>query len=55
MVIAFYASDTISSAGIGVSTVLFAIFTLAAIGAVVGGIHGLALLWLVGHRRNDRF
>jgi hypothetical protein len=31
MVIAFYAADTISSAGNGVSTVVLASFTLAAI------------------------
>jgi hypothetical protein len=52
MVIAFYAADSIFVAGNGMSTVVFAIVTLAAIGAVVGAIHGLALVWLVRLRRN---
>lgn len=47
MVMAFVAADFLFSAGIGVGTVLLAIATLAAIGAVVGAIHGLALVWLL--------
>ena len=46
MVLAFFAADFIFSAGAGISTVVLAIVTLAAIGAMVGAIHGLALVWL---------
>ena len=47
MVMAFVAADVLFSAGIGIGTVLLAVATLAAIGAVVGAIHGLALVWLL--------
>jgi len=46
MVLSFYAADFIFSASSGISTVVLAIATLAAIGAVAGAIHGLALVWL---------
>jgi hypothetical protein len=52
MVLAFVAADFIFSAGIGMSTIVLAIATLVAIGAVVGAIHGLALVWLT-HRIYD--
>ena len=51
MVLAFVAADFIFSAGSGVSTVVLAIVTLAAIGGIVGAIHGLVLIWLVQPRR----
>lgn len=51
MVLAFVAADFIFSAGIGMTTVVLAIATLVAIGAVVGAIHGLALVWLVHSQR----
>lgn len=44
---AFVAADFLFSAGIGFGTVLLAVATLAAIGAVVGAIHGLSLVWLL--------
>jgi hypothetical protein len=47
MVMAFYAADLILSTDPGLGTVVVAAFALVAIGAVVGAIHGLALLWLV--------
>src|SRR3712207_90691 len=50
MVMAFYAAEFIFSAGGGVGTVVIAIVTLAAIGGMVGAIHGLVLIWLVRHR-----
>jgi hypothetical protein len=50
MVLAFVAADFIFSAGIRMTTVVLAIATLVAIGAVVGAIHGLALVWLVRRR-----
>ncbi len=46
MVLAFVAADFIFSASSGVSTIVLVIATLVAIGAVVGAIHGLALVWL---------
>jgi hypothetical protein len=49
MVLAFVAADFIFSARSRISTSVLAIGTLVAIGAVVGSIHGLALVWLV-HR-----
>jgi hypothetical protein len=52
MILAFYAADFAFSAGAGISTVVLAIATLAAIGAVVGAIHGLALVWLMRLRRD---
>jgi hypothetical protein len=52
MILAFYAADFACSAGAGISTVVLAIATLAAIGAVVGAIHGLALVWLMRLRRD---
>jgi len=51
MVLAFVAADFIFSAGSGVATVVLAIVTLAAIGGIVGAIHGLVLIWLVQPRR----
>jgi hypothetical protein len=51
MVLAFVAADFIFSAGSEVSTVMLAIVTLAAIGGIVGAIHGLVLIWLVRPRR----
>ena len=51
MVMAFYAADLIFSAGIGMTTIVLAIGALVAIGAVVGAIHGLALVWLVHSQR----
>jgi hypothetical protein len=50
-VLAFVAADFIFSAGSGVATVVLAIVTLAAIGGIVGAIHGLVLIWLVQPRR----
>ena len=47
MVLAFVAADLIFSAGIGMITIVFAIATLVVIGAVVGAIHGIALVWMV--------
>ena len=47
MVMAFVAADFIFSTSGGMSTVALAVATLAAIGAVVGAIHGLVLVWLV--------
>jgi hypothetical protein len=47
MVLAFVAVDFVFSASSGVSTFVLAIGTLVVIGAVVGSIHGLALVWLV--------
>jgi hypothetical protein len=46
MVLAFVGADTIFSAGSGVSTVVRVIAILVAIGAVVGAIRGLVLVWL---------
>jgi hypothetical protein len=54
MVLAFVAADFIFSAGIGTITIVLAIATLAAIGAVVGSIHGLALVWLTCRTYDDR-
>jgi hypothetical protein len=51
MVLAFVAADFIFSASSGVGTIVLAIVTLAAIGGIVGAIHGLALVWLVRPRR----
>jgi hypothetical protein len=51
MILAFVAADFIFSAGSGVATVVLAIVTLAAIGGIVGAIHGLVLIWLVQPRR----
>lgn len=50
MVLAFVAADFVFSAGSGVGKLLLALGTLVAIGAVVGAIHGLALVWLVRYR-----
>ncbi len=50
MVLAFVAADFIYSAGIRMTTIVLAIATLVAIGAAVGAIHGLALVWLVRRR-----
>ena len=47
MVMAFVAVDLLFATGIGISAVVLAIAALAAIGAVVGAIHGLVLIWLV--------
>ncbi|QIN84704.1 hypothetical protein GBA63_20155 [Rubrobacter tropicus] len=47
MVMAFVAADFLFSGSPGATIVLLAIATLAAIGAVVGAIHGLALVWLL--------
>ena len=47
MVLAFVAVDFIFSAGTGMITIVFAIATLFVIGAVVGAIHGIALVWVV--------
>src|SRR5215208_4500984 len=47
MVLAFVAVDLLFATGIGISAVVLAIAALAAIGAVVGAIHGLVLIWLV--------
>lgn len=54
MVLAFVAADFIFSAGIGMITIVLAIATLMAIGAVVGAIHGLALVWLTRRTYNGR-
>ena len=54
MVMAFVAVDLLFAIGIGISAVVLAIAALAAIGAVVGAIHGLVLIWLVqGDRQED--
>jgi hypothetical protein len=50
MFLAFVAADFIFSASSGISTIVLAIGTLVVIGAVVGSIHGIALVWLV-HRK----
>jgi hypothetical protein len=47
MVLAFVAANFIFSASSGAGTLVLASVTLAAIGAIVGAIHGLALVWLV--------
>jgi hypothetical protein len=47
MVLAFVAANFIFSAGMSMITIVFAIGTLVAIGAVVGAIHGIALVWVV--------
>ena len=47
MVMAFVAADFIFSTSGGVSAVALAVVSLAAIGAVVGAIHGLVLVWLM--------
>jgi hypothetical protein len=54
MVLAFVAADFIFSAGIGMITIVLAIATLMAIGAVVGAIHGLALVWLTRRTYDGR-
>jgi hypothetical protein len=54
MVLAFVGADSIFSSGSGVNTLVFAIVALVAIGAVVGAIHGLALVWLSRPRQADR-
>lgn len=51
MVMAFVGADLIFSAGAGPGTAVLAIVLLVAIGAVVGAIHGLAVVWLVRVRR----
>ena len=52
MVLAFVSADFVFSAGIGASAVLLSVVTLAVIGAVVGAIHGAALVWLLrSHRK----
>jgi hypothetical protein len=52
MVLAFVAADFVFSIGMETSAVLLSVFTLAVIGAVVGAIHGVALVWLVRSYRN---
>jgi len=52
MVLAFYAADFLFAAGPGASTFVLAMTTLAAIGAIVGAIHVLALVWLVRLRQS---
>jgi hypothetical protein len=47
MVLAFVTADFIFSAGIGMITIVLAVGTLVAIGAVVGAIHGIALVWVL--------
>jgi hypothetical protein len=47
MVMAFVAADFLFSTSFGMGVVALAVLTLAAIGAVVGAIHGLALVWLL--------
>ena len=47
MILAFVAADFLFSAGTGMTTMLLAVATLAVIGAVVGAIHGLALIWML--------
>ena len=47
MVLAFVAADFIFSAGIGMITIVLAVGTLVTIGAVVGAIHGIALVWML--------
>lgn len=51
MVIAFVAADFLFSDGIRMDTVVLAIVALAAIGAVVGAIHGLVLVRLLRLRQ----
>lgn len=51
MVMAFVVADFLFATRFGVATVLLAVATLAAIGAVVGTVHGLALVWLLRLRR----
>jgi hypothetical protein len=52
LVMAFVAADLLFATGIGISAVVLAIAALAAIGAVVGAIHGLVLIWLVRLRQS---
>ncbi|MEW6637543.1 MAG: hypothetical protein AB1425_12115 [Actinomycetota bacterium] len=52
MVLAFVAADFSFSGDVGTVTVVLAVATLAAIGAVVGAIHGAVLLWLLRNRRS---
>jgi len=51
MVLAFVAADFIFANGIGTGEVLLTVITLAVIGAVVGAIHGAALVWLLRFHR----
>lgn len=51
MVMAFVVADFLFAARLGIATVVLAIATLTAIGAVVGAVHGLALVWLLRLRR----
>ncbi|HEX2728741.1 MAG TPA: hypothetical protein VHM16_03240 [Rubrobacteraceae bacterium] len=51
MVLAFVAADFLFASGFATSAVLLAIATLAAIGVIVGAIHGAALLWLLRYHR----
>lgn len=52
MVMAFVAANLLFATGIGISAVVLAIAALAAIGTVVGAIHGLVLIWLVRLRQS---
>jgi hypothetical protein len=52
MVLAFVAADFIFSAGIGMITIVLSVGALVAIGAVVGAIHGISLVWVLPLRSN---
>lgn len=47
MVVVFIGAGTVPAEGVSLSLIVILIATLAAAGAVVGAIHGLALMWLL--------
>jgi hypothetical protein len=51
MVAIFFGVDLALGAGFGPATIPLLVITLACAGAVVGAVHGLALVWLLSHRQ----
>ena len=51
MVLIFAAVSAVADRGLGPAAIALVALGLAATGAVVGGIHGPALVWLLGQRR----
>lgn len=51
MVVIFAGAGSVPAGGVGPGLVLALLLTLAAAGAVVGAIHGLALIWLLQQKR----
>ncbi len=51
MVLVFAGVSAFVDRGVGPASLVVAAFSLAATGAVVGGIHGLVLVWMIGQRR----